>query len=216
MNDLGDFNFIDYEVDEEYESDLKLNRANYDMKFKERYDVLESNIWTVMHIKKAAQKKGSQDNVILWNVYGFINIIAFDLVSVGYNLVFEDKRWQKIYFARQVALIIVEALKDIPEVLGKNYKQLFIGIDLADGYLDELNKYKKELEGYKSIHLKKLYDIRINVSAHRDQDIDNQLAIISKIDPYKIIKAMTDFETILRNILDHLQKLLVHTVKPEE
>ena len=161
MNDLGDFNFIDYEVDEEYESDLKLNRANYDMKFKERYDVLESNIWTVMHIKKAAQKKGSQDNVILWNVYGFINIIAFDLVSVGYNLVFEDKRWQKIYFARQVALIIVEALKDIPEVLGKNYKQLFIGIDLADGYLDELNKYKKELEGYKSIHLKPL-SIKIN------------------------------------------------------
>jgi hypothetical protein len=216
MNDLGDFNFINYEIDEEYENDIKRNKAVFDKKFKERYDVLESNIWTVKHIKKAALKKGSQDNALLWNVYGFINIVAFDLISVGYNLIFEEKRWQKIYFARQVALIIVEALKDIPEVLGKNYKQLFYGIDIAEGYLDELNKYKKELENYKTLHLKKLYEIRIIVGAHRDQDIDKQLEIISKIDPYTIIKVMTDFENIIRKILEHLQKLLVYTVKPEE
>ncbi|MCE5328760.1 hypothetical protein LLG07_00240 [bacterium] len=215
MNALSEFNFIEYKIDEDYEKDLRENREDYDRKFIERYNVLESNIWTVKHIKKAAINKGSKENTILWNVFGFLNIIAFDLVSVGYNLIFEEKRWQKIYYARQVALIISEALKDIPEVLGKNYKELFIGIDLAEDYLSELNKYKKELEVYKKTHLQKLYEIRINVSAHRDQDIDNQLNIICKIDPYKIIEAMNDFEVILRKISDHFQKLLVHTVKPE-
>ncbi len=216
MNEINQFNFIDYELDDEYERNLLNNKADFDKRFNERYKVLESNIWTVKHIKNAAIKKSNKENIILWNVFGFLNIIAFDLVSVGYNLIFEDKKWQKIYYARQVSLIIYEALKDIPEVLGKNYKQLFVGIDIAKDYLDELNKYKKDLERYKSEHLKILYEIRVNVSAHRDQDIDNQLAIISKIDPYKIIKIMTDFELILRKLSDHLQKLLVYTIKAEE
>ncbi|NQU80368.1 MAG: hypothetical protein HQ543_02465 [Bacteroidetes bacterium] len=216
MIEKSKYNFIDYEVDEEYENDLLVNKEEFNKRFEERYNVLESNIWTIKHIKKTAIKKEHKENIILWNVAGFLNIVAYDLISAGYNLIFEEKRWQKIYFARQVALIICEAMKDIPEVLSKNYKELFIGKDLAEEYINELNKYKKELTNFKKIYLKKLYEIRINVSAHHDQDIDNQLNIICEMNPYELIKTMTEFEIILRKISDHIQKLVIYTVKLEK
>jgi len=79
--------------------------------------------------------------------------------------------------------------------------------------MDTLNSYKKELEKIKKDNNEYLHTIRINVAAHRDQNIDSQIEVIREINPYRVIRLMFDFEKSLRKILDHLQKLAVRTVK---
>lgn len=201
-----------YIIDDDRERDLADNRSEYEKRFIERYSVLESNINLIKKIKKLAEDKGTNDHVILWNVFGFINILSYDLVSVGYSLLFEKKEWQKVYFARQVVLLIYEALNDIPDILGKDFKNIFEDISEAENYLIELKSLKKKFGRFKTIHFEKLKEIRMNIIAHRDHDIDNQLRYIENIDPYEIINIMFEFERILRSISDHLQKLMVQTI----
>jgi len=207
---------IAYQINSKFEQEITIDKTSIVKDFNERYHVLESNIILTEKIKRLAKEKGSNENVIIWNIFGFLNILEYDLTSVGYNLVFENKRWQKIYYARQVTLVMYEAFNDLPEILGKNYKTIFDGIENAKPYIDTLKGYKKDFELLKNTNFEYLKEIRMNVSAHRDQDIDKQLEVIRTIDPYKVIRIMFDFEKILRKITDHIQYYLVHSINVEK
>lgn len=212
MNNIEDFTFT-YQIDYEFENTLSIHRESFVNEFDERVKVLLSNIDACVKIKRAAKTQNQKVHIDIWNCLGFINIIALDLVSDGKALILENEKWQKIYFARQVVLLIYEALKDIPEILGKEYKKIFELINESREYMDTLNSYKKELEKIKKDNNEYLHTIRINVAAHRDQNIDSQIEVIREINPYRVIRLMFDFEKSLRKILDHLQKLAVRTVK---
>lgn len=212
-----DFEFIHYEIDHKLEHDLLMNRKNYDKRFQERYDTLQSNIYLIEKLKSIAINLSRNDTATIINSYGYLNLLAYDLISVGYNLYFEKKRWQKIYFARQVSLLIYEALNDIPTITGKIFKVQFNsarGIPAVEDFLSQLKQCNKRLQEYRNNNLDKLKNIRMNVAAHRDDDIDEQLSIIKNINPYDTIKQMTDFDKTLRHFIDLLQSLIVHLVKP--
>lgn len=206
---------IAYQIDRRFEQEISRDKISIVEGFNDRYNVLESNIKLTEKIKRLAKEKKSNENVIIWNIFGFLNILEYDLTSVGYNLAFENKPWQKVYYARQVTLVMYEAFNDLPEVLGKYYKQIFDGIEKAKPYLETLKGYKKDFELLKNTNFEYLQEIRMNVSAHRDQDIDRQLEVIRTIDPYRVIKIMFDFEKILRKITDHIQDYLVHSINLE-
>jgi hypothetical protein len=205
-------NLLPFIRDDVFDLSILMEKEVFEAKYLERYEVLESNIEAAELIKRAAVNEKSNDNVQLWNIFGYLNILSYDLVSVSYNLVFEQKSWQKVFYARQVVLIIYEGLQDIPEILGKYYKEIFKDITVGQEYIDEMNIYKQEFESFRKKNTQYLCDIRMGVTAHRDQDIDKQLLVLRKIDPYHIKDLMFEFETILRKICDHMQKLLVHTV----
>lgn len=211
-----DEELIKYKIDTLFEDELIKDRTSFENGFFERYKVLNSNILLTEKIKSLARQKESPENIIIWNIYGFLNMLQYDLTSVGYNLVFEKKPWQKIYYARQVILIMYEAFKDLPEILGKYYKEIFDGIDKAKPYLETLKGYKKEFELLNNMNKDFLQHTRMNVSAHRDQDIDKQLQVIRDIDPYRVIRIMFDFEKILRNIAEHIENYLIHSIKLEK
>lgn len=127
---------------------------------------------------------------------------------------YEHKRWQKVYFARQVALIIYEGMQDTPELLGKYFKTIFADASNSTSYVEELKKYLSELNKFKQSNQEYLKNIRVNAAGHRDQDINKQLGVISEIDPYKIIDLMFSFDGIIRNVISHLQTIIVASVKP--
>lgn len=207
---------IKYEIDTEREKDLIANRDEYDNLFKHKYSVLDSNIKTAIQLKDIAIGINRDDATSIINTYGYFNLLSYDLVSVGYNLYFEQERWRKIYFARQVALLIYEAFEDIPVITGKIFKIHFEevrGIKAADDFLEELKSLGKKLNKLKSDNREYLLNIRINVAAHRDLDINKQLDIITNINPYSIIAIMTDLENILKAYNNLLQDLIVRLVK---
>jgi hypothetical protein len=205
---------LSYPIVKEIEEDIALNREELEIRFDERYEVLKSNIWFIKNIKNLASERSIADIATLWNVFGYLNLLSYDLISVGYNLYFERKPWQKVYFARQVSLLIYEGMMDIPDLLGKSFKDIFANISDSQLYMNQLKTYKKELEDYKSLYSEKLKEIRNSTAGHRDHNIDEQIKVIQKINPYDTIKMMTDFEKIVRKIMDHLQPLIVRTVKP--
>lgn len=210
MNEL-----VNYQIDSEKEIDFIKNKNEYDKRFEERYKVLESNIHLVSLVKDIAVECGNTDMTTLWNAFGYLNLLSYDLISVGYSLLAETKKWQKVYFARQVALLLYEGKEDIPDILGRSFKFVFDNIAEAKVWLDTLKVYMKDINDFKRTNHEYLRNIRMNVAGHRDKDIHTQLSTIQNINPYKIEKLMFDFDGILRKLIIHLQSLLVYTLKPE-
>lgn len=204
---------INYQIDEIKEIDFLQNKNEYDKRFEERYKVLESNIQLVSLVKEIAIEQDNLDMTILWNAFGYLNLLSYDLISVGYSLLAETKKWQKVYFARQVALLLYEAKEDIPDILGKSFKCVFDNIPEAKVWLDTLKVYMKDINGFKLANHEYLKNIRMNVAGHRDKDIHTQITVITNINPYYVEQLMFKFDTILRNLISHIQELLVRTLK---
>lgn len=208
MNEL-----INYKIDKSKETDFNQNKDEYDKRFEERYKVLESNIQLVSLVKDIAIERSNMDMTTLWNAFGYLNLLSYDLISVGYSLLAETKKWQKVYFARQVALLLYEGKEDIPDILGKSFKCVFDNITGAKVWLETLKVYMKDINDFKQTNHEYLKNIRMNVAGHRDKDIHAQLAVIGNINPYHIENMMFEFDKILRNLISHIQNLLVRTLE---
>ena len=207
---------IKYQIDKGKELDFILNKKMYDERFKERYKVLESNIQLISLVKDIAIERDNFDMITLWNAFGYLNLLSYDLISAGYSLLSETKKWQKVYYARQVALLLYEGKEDIPDILGKSFKCVFDNLAEAKVWLETLKMYMKDINEFKQTNHEYLKNIRMNVAGHRDKNIHAQLDVILNINPYDIEKLMFEFDGILRNIISHLQSLLVHTLKIKE
>lgn len=181
-----------------------------------RYDVLESNIILIKLVKTIAEDESNQDMTILWNAFGYINLLSYDLISVDYSLITEKREWQKVYFGRQVALLLYEGSMDLPELLGKYFKAVFSKNTNANQWLEQLKKYLSELNAFKTTNQSYLQNIRMNTGGHRDQNINNQLDIITSINPYAIKDLMFEFDNILRRIMDHIQPIIVNSLTPKK
>ena len=112
--------------------------------------------------------------------------------------------------------MLYEGKEDIPDILGKSFKCVFDNLAEAKVWLETLKMYMKDINEFKQTNHEYLKNIRMNVAGHRDKNIHAQLDVILNINPYDIEKLMFEFDGILRNIISHLQSLLVHTLKIKE
>ena len=155
---------IKYQIDKGKELDFILNKKMYDERFKERYKVLESNIQLISLVKDIAIERDNFDMITLWNAFGYLNLLSYDLISAGYSLLSETKKWQKVYYARQVALLLYEGKEDIPDILGKSFKCVFDNLAEAKVWLETLKMYMKDINEFKQTNHEYLKNIRMNVA----------------------------------------------------
>ena len=89
------------------------------------------------------------NNRAIWNLGSYVNIVSYDLKLIGENLFFNKDEWGKRYFARQSALVIYEAIDDILELAGKNFRKKIETFSNSQEFKEELNELTKEINKYK-------------------------------------------------------------------
>ncbi len=150
---------------------------------------------------------------VIWNIAGFINIISFDLKIVSRDLTISETQWEKRYYIRQASLLIYEAINDIFDLLGKDFKQILIKeLDTKD-IDDKLIDVRKELNTYKTQYFETLKEIRNNSIAHRDNDIFKQIEIIENLSWSDSIEMVTGFDKILSQLGAVMQKIINQGLK---
>lgn len=154
------------------------------------------------------QKIVFDDNKLIWNISGFVNLISIDIKTIQVGMFFAETEWHKRFYARQICTIMYESSKDIFELLGKNFKDLVSKrIDITSFEL-ELKDIRSRLNQFQSNNSTYLHTVRNNTAAHKDQDILNQLNIITNINWSGIIETTMEFESIINDLGAFLQKLI--------
>lgn len=154
------------------------------------------------------QKNVFDDNKLIWNMSGFVNLISIDVKTIQLGMYFVETEWHKRFYARQICTIMYESSKDIFELLGKNFKDLVSKrIDITSFEL-ELKNIRFRLNQFQSNNSTYLHTVRNNTAAHKDQDVLNQLNIIININWASIIETTMEFESIINDLGAFLQKLI--------
>jgi len=93
--------------------------------------------------------------------------------------------YERRLYARMLAVLIIEYLKDANHFIGKNL--IKSGSPIVGPFVDELKSITRELALIKRDHETLLHDIRNEASAHRSKDLKKLITLLTTID-YTLIK----------------------------
>ncbi|OJV35353.1 MAG: hypothetical protein BGO33_08770 [Bacteroidia bacterium 43-41] len=205
------------DIDDMMDNNHDLFTSGYENKI----DMFELNIKRSIHIKNEVSIQ--DENVkSMSDIFGNINMIQVDLLSIVYYMFYEKRILPKIYLSRQSVLLIYESLNDFDAIRGKVRKILNEHIANSDDnrfyieLIDRTEIFKNKILQFKNKNFDYLKEIRMNIIGHRDPDFGKQIEVMSQSDPYAILGISMYFDEIIQSFNDILYDYLTKHIKFED
>lgn len=172
--------------------------------YKKRFRVKEKTLTILTNTLASLDETVPKEVKTFFNIANFVNIVSYDLMLIGRDLLFAERKWQKKHYSRQAALLIYETINDLFDLLGNDFKRLTEEIQDNNFELNMI-EFRKKLNEFKVKNHVFLKEIRNITIAHRDKDSIKQINSIITIDDVGIIKITFEFEKILHELEENLQ-----------
>lgn len=181
-------------------------------RFWEQFDTklerLEQTLAVTYKVKEHAEFKKWAEVASIYNAAGFVTICSFDNVVACMGMVFNENQWKRRYYARQAALVMFEGCEDLPQVLGKSFREAARILKGHERLLSDMNPPLKKLRQFREEKQKLFKEIRIIAAAHRHLDVSEQLRVIKAIDWLEILQDSMKFDQILNELGPGLQAVM--------
>jgi hypothetical protein len=187
-------------LDKDLENLISKERSNLISIYDTNFQTQEQTFSLIVDSIEHAEFNNFNDNKLIWNIAGFINIISYDLKIIARDLTFAQTEWQKRHYARHACLIIYESIDSLFQLLGKDFRDLTqMRLNIIE--LEEmLTEIREDLKLFKTNYSKKLYEIRNVAVAHRNNEVLKQVRIIKQINWNDTIQMISQFDNILNKL----------------
>lgn len=176
--------------------------------------LIEDTLHTIETQWHQANQLGLTKYSTLYNSMSFLLLLHYDLAVLAYDHAVEaDERKQNLY-ARQLCLILHEALEDIPSVFGGKFRKAAASLPNGDNYLLAISGALKILSDIRKENHAQIAKIRNFVAAHRDHDALKQLEIMRDIDSLWLMAISGKFIEFLGKMVGAITPLLSEMGNP--
>lgn len=187
---------------------VKRDRAKLEADFVKTIHKVETTLNLFSDTINLVKQHNLDKNRLFWNTARYVNIVSLDLKILSKHQAFSESEWEKRLFARQISLLIYEALDDILFLLGKEFKIIANEYKDDNSFLKLLNEVRNKLNLFKSVHYEKIKAHRNNSIAHRDKDTGEQLKHIYSISWLDSVNMSSEFDRILNELGMFLEKIM--------
>jgi hypothetical protein len=177
--------------------------------FEKNQRAIEKNLESCEKARNVAEQYDMEDIIFIVNINQFVMLFNYDLNILGYDLLATEQGWRRKLYARLLALLIVEFLEDVGELLGKSFRSKVIAISDKSASIDRLNSILKQLNQLRSKHEKDLRSIRNIAIGHKDKDAKRQVEVINNLDidglqslAIDITNWITSYSLFLTDLID--------------
>jgi hypothetical protein len=150
----------------------------------------------------------------LYNVGLFVVLLERDISAYSESIFFARSEWHRQFHARGLALLLHEAAEDLPQLLGKQYRQWMRDLNLGEVWFDALNSIGKKLSCFRKAHGDFLYDVRNYVGAHRDHDAITQIDTMAKFNSIDVYRLAAELSEPVRDVVAFYTRLLQYMHNP--
>lgn len=124
---------------------------------------------------------------MLYNGMSFLLLMHYDFSVLALNHATEVDDQKKNLYARQLCLLLHEALDDLPQVFGSTFRNSLHALPNGSQYEDEVLQTLRTLTVFRKANQAYLADIRHFVAAHRDHNALKQLEIMRTIENNRLM-----------------------------
>ena len=107
-------------------------------------------------------------------------------------------------------MLLYEAAQDLPDLLGRDYRESLRTLAIPDEWFDDLNEASKKLNRFKDEHREFLGRIRNLIGAHRDKDAITQLEVMETLEPLDVMRLAVKLQEPLNQLANLQIKLTLH------
>ena len=190
------------------EKKLLENKDDVNLSFNKTILELESVLEIYVGGLEYCKERKFEILTILYDTIIHINLLLLDNKTTAQNLANTKTQWQKLYYIRIFYTIAYEALDDIPQITGKEFRTILLKLPNGNRYLQKLNNLSKELFEFKNNNNDLFKKVRNVTFAHRDHDSEFQVSSILSLNWRDAIDLMLTFDPILRGYAQFMQSIL--------
>lgn len=190
------------------EKKLLANKDEINLSFTKTILELESVLEIYVGGLEYCKERKFEILIILHDTIIHVNLLLLDNKTTAQNLANAKTQWQKLYYIRIFYTIAYEALDDIPQITGKEFRTILLKLPNGNRYLQKLNDLSKELFEFKNNNNGLFKKVRNATFAHRDHDSEFQVSSILSLNWGDAIDLIATFDPILRGYGQFMQSIL--------
>jgi len=152
---------------------------------------VEEDIYENRSFYEKMRNHGIRRFDVLFNIVLNSSIVSADLVLLSSQIRLSNRRFEKVLYARMLAMIVIEFLNDISTPLGRDLVRELKQNNYIE-HVEAINNINKEFAEIRKKHQSVLTSIRNNIAAHKTKDGLNLINQIFSLDPNDIVALTID------------------------
>jgi hypothetical protein len=125
---------------------------------------------TVRRTLEGASKLKSENVKTVFNVGMFVLLLDQDLAHFSDDLITAIGNRRRAFVAKHEAVLLHEAADDLPQLLGRKFRDAVGAVGASDTQIAQLNAVTSDLNRFWREHREFLGKVRNTLGAHRDHD----------------------------------------------
>lgn len=186
-------------------------RARFSWTHRAHLDASDKVVVSVRKLCARSREMGMENLACVHNASLFVLLLDQDFHWLRTQMMQALDEPERMFVARQIALLLFEASEDLPQVFGRDYREALAALHFGQKVLPELDAIMKGVNKFKREHAAALKQIRTLVVAHREQDALVQLEALEGVRPLSLMELAAEFYVSLRSLTDLLVKVTLMT-----
>jgi hypothetical protein len=193
---------------------LLRNRVRSRASARKRERVRIGAITSVRHTLERAVKMNAKNIEIVFNVALYLLLIDQDLAYFSNDIVCAIGDRRRAFVAKHEALLLHEAAEDIPQLLGRSFRNAIDALGVPPDQIRTINAVSSQLSKYWQQQRVFLSEIRNALAAHREHDALRYAEELDNLKPLEVMTRAAELSALLELLVDELIKIAQLTSNP--
>jgi hypothetical protein len=151
---------------------------------------------------------------IVFNVGMYLLLLDQDLAYFTDDLVSAIGDRRRAFIAKHEAVLLYEAAEDLPQLLGREFRNAIKSLGVTEEQLSRLNSLSSELSRFWRTHREFLGAIRNVLVAHRDHDSLRYTESLEVLKPLEVMNRAVELSERLGGLVNFLTEVARLTSDP--
>ncbi len=180
------------------------NRLRARADARKRRKIRNQAIASVRHTLQQATDTGAGNIRTVFNVALYLLQIDQDLAYFTTDMVGAIGDRRRAFVAKHEAVLLYEAAEDIPQLLGKKFRDAIAALSIPPERLQAINAVSADLNKFWRTHRNFLGRIRNVLAAHREQDALAYTNALDSIKPLEVMHRAAELSQFLQVLIQQL------------
>jgi hypothetical protein len=180
------------------------NRVRHGADARKRSKIRNQALASVRQTLQRATDMHAENMRTVFNVALYLLQIDQDLAYFTTDMVEAIGDRRRAFVAKHEAVLLYEAAEDIPQLLGKKFRDSIAALSVPPERLQAINVVSSDLNRFWQTHREFLGRIRNVLAAHREQDALAYANALDSIKPLEVMQRAAELSQLLEILIQQL------------
>jgi hypothetical protein len=187
-------------------------RLRHRLRARQKHIVRTDALKTVQKTLQNAARLNAANTTVVFNVGLYVLLLDQDLAFFTDDLVYAIGDHRRAFIAKHEAVLLYEVSKNLPSLLGKNFRDAVKTLGATPDQLQRVNAVSSDLNGFWQREREFLGKIRNVLAAHRVQNALLYCASMEALKPLEVMARGVELSGFLDRLIKTLTEMALLTV----